>query len=123
MKIINPVRTLRNACSHNNCMLFDLQEHMGKTKPGPAVSRFVAGIPSIGKRERQKKLSCRLLFEICCLLLAEQTYVTEDVRKHQMEKLQDFAHGRLQRHKDYFKDSQIITSAFDFLVKVVDGCA
>ena len=50
-------------------------------------------------------------------------YVTEDVRKHQMEKLRDFVHGRLQRHMDYFKDSQIITSAFDFLVKVVDGCA
>ena len=31
MRIINPVRTLRNACGHNNCMLFDLQEHMGKT--------------------------------------------------------------------------------------------
>ena len=123
MRIINPVRALRNACGHNNCMLFDLQEHMGKTKPGAPVSQFVAGIPTIGQKERQKKLSCRPLFEICCLLLAEQMYVTEDVRKHQMEKLRDFVHGRLQRHMDYFKDSQIITSAFDFLVKVVDGCA
>lgn len=122
MRIINPVRTLRNACGHNSCMLFDLQEHMGKTKPSAAVSQFVAGIPGIGKKERQKKLSCRPLFEICCLLLAEKIYVTEDVRKHQMTRLQDFVHRRLQRHMDYFKDSQIVTSAFDFLIKVVDGC-
>ena len=119
--VVNPVRTLRNACGHNSCMLFDLQEHIGKTHPGAAVTQFVASVPNIGKRERQKKLSCRPLFEICCLLYAEQTYVTEEVRMHQMDKLRTFVHGRLYKHPEAFKDSPAISTSFDFLRKVVDA--
>lgn len=103
-------------------MLFDLKEHTGRTRPGPAVTQFVSGIPGIGQRERSKKLSCRPLFEICCLLYAEQTYVTEEVRKNQTEKLKDFVHGRLYKHPEAFQESQIISTAFDFLRKMVDGC-
>lgn len=120
--IVNPVRTLRNACGHNSCMLFDLKEHTGKTHPGHAVTQFVAGVPGIGQRERRKKLSCRPLFEICCLLYAEQHYVTDEVRKNQMEKLKTFVDDRLFRHPEAFQESQIISTAFDFLRKMVDGC-
>lgn len=120
--IVNPVRTLRNACGHNSCMLFDLKEHAGRTHPGPAVTKFVSGISGIGQRERRKKLSCRPLFEISCLFYAEQNYVTEEVRKNQMGKLKMFADGRLFRHPEAFQESQIISTAFDFLRKMVDGC-
>ena len=119
--IVNPVRALRNACGHNSCMLFDLKEHTGKTTPGALVTQFVAKVPDIGERERRKKLSCRPLFEICCLLYAEQTYVTKEVRKHQMDKLKDFVNGRLYEHPEAFENSQIISSAFDFLRKMVDA--
>lgn len=119
--IINPVRTLRNACGHNSCMLFDLKENTGKTHPGTAITQFVAGIPDIGKKERKKKLSCRPLFEICCLLYAEKNYVTEEVREKQMIKLKEFVDGRLYKHPEAFRESQIISSAFSFLRKVVDG--
>lgn len=120
--IVNPVRTLRNACGHNSCMLFDLRERTGKTRPGATVTQFIAGITTIGKKERGKKLSCRPLFEICCLLYAEHTYVTADVRENQMKKLRSFVDGRLFKHPEAFQESQIVSSAFTFLLKIVDGC-
>lgn len=120
--IVNPVRTLRNACGHNSCMLFDFREHMGGAHPGATVTQFVAAISKIGKKERSKKLSCRPLFEICCLLYAEYTYVTVEVRKNQMTKLKSFVNGRLFKHPEAFQESQIVSTAFAFLRKVVDGC-
>ncbi len=122
MSIINPVRNLRNACGHNSCVLFNLKENAGKTKPGTTLTKFISQISGIGQRVRKKKLSCRPLFEISCLLYAEKKYVSEDVRQHGMEKLHHFVHGRLQKHLDYFSENQVITSAFDFLIKIVDGC-
>ena len=42
-------------------------------------------------------------------------------RMHQMDKLRTFVHGRLYKHPEAFKDSPAISTAFDFLRKVVDA--
>ena len=115
--ILNPVRTLRNACGHNNCMLFDLRQ---KTHPPAKISQFVASMPKIGKKLRQKKLSYRPIFEICCLLYAEKEYVSETMRNYKLRVLHDFVCGRMQKHKEYFSKNDLISTTLDFLAKVVD---
>ena len=119
--IITPVRTLRNACGHNSCILLDMSPDKKQTNPGTLISKYVSGISGIGKRERQNKLACRPMFEICCLLYAESQYVTTSVKSHKMEALKTFVHGRLQSNMSYFQNNLLIMTTFDFLTKMVDG--
>ena len=73
---------------------------------------------------RRKKLKCRPLFEIVCLLYCYTKVVSDDVRKNRLDSLKAFVDGRLVRHiGDYFAQNNQITTALFFLQKVVDNLA
>lgn len=65
--IINPVKSLRNACAHNNCLFTSLRPSK-TTRPPYVISRMAARVPGTSRMERAKKLSSRPVFEIICLL-------------------------------------------------------
>jgi abortive infection bacteriophage resistance protein len=120
-KLLNTVRNLRNACAHNNCLLTSLRT--GSTKPTPAVSERVAKISAVGTEERKNKLSCRPLFEIVCLLMEYEHWVSEPLRTKRMEELKKFAHGRMVSHVGFFVGNQVINTSIAFLQKIVDNFA
>ncbi|SCY63307.1 Abi family protein [Butyrivibrio sp. INlla14] len=121
--IINPVRNLRNACGHNTCLLLDLKPQIGTTKPNTTISKFLSTVPTIGKRERQRKLSCRPIFEICCLIYAHQEYVSTNVKDRQFKRLKDFIHGRMIKNYSYFNNNLSVKTTMDFLTKLIDAFA
>lgn len=118
-RIVNPVRSLRNACAHNNCLFSNMRPR--STQPSETISRFVSGIPTIAREERKKKLTCRPLFEFTCLMYLYQTVVSERVRARRMEELRFFTDNRLFKHADYFESNQIISTSLAFIKKVVDN--
>lgn len=118
---LNTIRSLRNACAHNNCLLISLRP--GHTCPTVKASQYVSRIPNIGKEERKNKLSCRPLFEIVCLLIEFNKCVSPSLRKNKMQELKSFAHGRLVKRWDYFEDNQVISTAICFLQKIIDNFA
>lgn len=120
-KLLNTVRNLRNACAHNNCILISLRT--GATKPPSVVSQRVAKIPTIGKEERKNKLSCRPLFEIVCLLMEYEHWVSEPLKSKRLEILKRFAHGRLVSHAGFFDGNQVIHTSLIFLQKIIDNFA
>ena len=64
---------------------------------------------------RRKKLKCRPLFEIVCLLYCYTRVVSDDVRKNRLDSLKAFVDGRLVRHMgDYFAQNNQITTALFF---------
>lgn len=117
--VLNPVRSLRNACAHNNCLLNSMRPC--NTQPSPSISQYIAGIPSIGKEERKNKLSCRPLFEFVCLIYLYNTIVSESVRERRMAELKSFVDNRLFQHSDYFDSNQIISTSLKFIKKVIDN--
>lgn len=119
--VLKPVRSLRNACAHNNCLLYCLEPNKSNTKPPAIISQYVATISSIGKEERQKKLSSRPLFEITCLLYLYEKVVSNNVYHKGIEELKAFTNGRLVKHMDYFSSNQLVTTSFEFLQKLVDN--
>ncbi len=121
ISLLNTVRSLRNACAHNNCILNHLRR--GNTIPSQEVSRFVASIPGIGKEERKNKLSCRPLFEIVTLIMVYNDLVSDQVRSAKMQELKNFVNGRMTKNIDFFNTNQVISTSFAFLKKVVDNIA
>ena len=120
--IINPVKSLRNACAHNNCLFTSLRPSK-TTRPPQVISRMVASIPGVAKVEKTKKLSSRPVFEIVCMLYEYQLLVSPKVRQNRMGALKQFVDGRMIEHLDYFsgeKGNRLVKSTLLFIKNVVD---
>ena len=114
---LRAVKSLRNACAHNNCIISNLRK--GYSTPSYAVKQFVKQIPGIGKDSADSKLSVRPMLEVACLLYVYEQVVTPAIKGHRYEELQNLTHDRMLKHKDYFQN-QVIISTYNFFQKVVD---
>lgn len=116
--ILNTVKSLRNACAHNNCVIHNLRK--GYTKPSARISNFISKIKSISKDDRRNKLSVRPLYELVTLLYLYDYVVFDTVKESRYKELDWLVNERMIEHADYFEHQQIISAAYIFLKKVVD---
>lgn len=117
--IINSVKSLRNACAHNNCLINDLNR-IGITKPPHIIIKFIQSIPNITTSERKANLSSRPLFEFASLLFLYSKVVSPQVKKHRLEELSVLFNERMVKHSEYFKRNEVIVSSYKFSKKIVD---
>lgn len=116
---INTVKSLRNACAHNNCILANLKIDES-CKPNGNISRFVSQIVGIGEEERKRNLSRRPLMEFVTLLFVYDRFVNDSLKQHRLKELRELVNERMTRNRDFFVEQQSILSAYKFLQKVVD---
>lgn len=125
--ILNPVKDLRNACAHNNCLLTNLRPQEGEesdeqknTQPSRTLSQFVSRIDTISKDARKKRLKCRPIFDIVCLLYLQKQCMEKGRFYQQLNSLKSLLNGRVVQKKDYFIKNDLIKSSYLFTQKVVD---
>lgn len=116
-QLLNPVKSLRNACAHNNCLINNLRR--GSTKPTRKVSQFVSTIPNIKPDARRKYLSSQPIFEFCSLLLVYDSVVSENVKGHRYKELSSLINERMKKHSEYYFNQQLLSSTYDFIRKIV----
>lgn len=117
-KLLNPVKSLRNACAHNNCIINNLRR--GRTRPPRNVTQFISLVPGVSREERQKYLSVQPIFEFCCLLMVYNTVVSENVKSHRYGELSELINERMVKHSEYYSEQQLIKSAYAFIKAVTD---
>lgn len=117
IRVINLVKSLRNGCAHNNCILADLKS--GSSNAPAVISRMIKNMPDINQNQRQKKLSCRVVLEFVSMLWVYDKIVSAKVKEHRVEELKDLFDNRLKRNGDFFTKNQLITSTYDFACKVI----
>ena len=117
-QLLNPIKSLRNACAHNNCIINNLRR--GSTKPTRKVSQFVSSIPDIRSDARRKYLSSQPIFEFCSLLLVYDSIVSENIKKHRYTELSSLISERMLKHSDYYSNQQLLSSAYDFIRKITE---
>lgn len=115
---LNSVKSLRNACAHNNCIIHNLRK--GATKPSPKISKFISKIPSISKSERKEKLSIRPLYEFVSLLFLYDRVAFDTVKIHRFNEVKELVNTRMIKHYEYFSNQQIVKASYSFVKKVVD---
>ena len=118
-KVLNPVKSLRNACAHNNCLLNAIGKK--ETNPSSVITQYISQFHNIGKEERKRKLSYRPFFEIVCMLFVYEKVVSKNVKNHKINDLKFFIHTKMFENINYFVENQTIYSSFIFLKKVVDN--
>jgi abortive infection bacteriophage resistance protein len=118
---LNPVKSLRNACAHNNCLINNLRS--GQSRPGRLVNTFVSQIPGISKDVRKKYLSVRPIFEFINLLIVYDKVVSSTIKSHRYEELKKLVAERIPKHAEYYQKQQLLKASYDFIKKVVDFLA
>ena len=117
ISMINLVKSLRNGCAHNNCIIADLNP--GSSIAPAAIYRIIKTMPDINKNQRQKKLSCRAVLEFVSMLCVYNMVVSEKVKKHRINELKQLFDVRIREKKEFFQKNQLITSTFGFVYKVI----
>ncbi len=103
ISMINLVKSLRNGCAHNNCIIADLNP--GSSIAPAAIYRIIKTMPDINKNQRQKKLSCRAVLEFVSMLCVYNMVVSEKVKKHRINELKQLFDVRIRKKGIFPKES------------------
>ena len=114
-KILNQVRSLRNGCAHNNCLIANLIDQSGGA---PTIISTAVSKLNISKLQR-RKLRNRFISEFTSLLYIYGKVVSDSVKQHRTNELTDFLYGRAIQKKAFFKDNDVLTSSYKFITKIV----
>lgn len=117
ISILSSVKSIRNACAHNNCILYNLRP--ANTIPNKIITNYVSDIDSISKDQRKKKLSSRIVYELVCLIYTYDKVVGNESKGYYSE-LKYFTENRLTQHRHYFDKNDLIKSTYNFFVKILD---
>lgn len=115
---LDRVRQIRNATAHNNCIINDLRPCQNGPKTPQFITAFV-GSAGIGKNMREKKLSNSRINQIVHLFYAYNKIVTStNTRTNRINELRELLDTRIVEHSDYFVKNDLLTSTYDFFLKL-----
>ena len=118
--VLNLVKSLRNACAHNNCIINDLRPCSETYSPG-AINQYIARIPEISDFQRRKKLGTKTILEIVALLYVYDNVVDTKVKTYRILELKSLLRGRFLENKIFFENNDLIKSTYNFFLKIVDN--
>lgn len=118
--IFQAVKSLRNACAHNNCVLNDLSAGDPIHEPRNAVMRELSNISRIGSGQRKNKMSNDRIQQIVTTLYAHKELASKGVSEHRARSLALFVE-RMNEHIDYYRGNPQVLTGFEFLTKVIDA--
>ena len=126
-----PLKFIRNASAHNNCLLNTLRKPYLHThlfnyekkeiEPNKELVLLLANVPGISKNTRKKKLSNPVVHDfVASLFLFDKACSSEVLKKKQFFNLKELIDDRFCAHKEYFISDNVFTSNYDFIKKIVD---
>lgn len=119
--LVFPIKCIRNAAAHNNCLLNSLRKPYMITRKSKELSTRIANIPSIPKPLGKKMLKNPVIHDFICTLFVYNELVTsKKMKMHGMLELHDLINDRFARHSEYFEKNMEIKESFRFVKYVVD---
>lgn len=123
IRLLNSIKSIRNACAHNNCILHDLSRN--ECRPLSFVRTFVSK-KGCSKSMIQSRLKCRTLHEFASVLYlankryGNSTFLPKDILHHDLKEIQRVLVRFEHKYLGLFQKNDIILSSFQFLKKIVD---
>lgn len=126
-----PLKFIRNASAHNNCLLNTLRKPYTHThlfngkkniiEPNKKLVSLLTEIPNISKNTRKKKIANPIIHDfIATLFLFNEVCSSPILKEKQLHILQDLINVRFVKHSEYFINDNIFTSNYEFVKKIVD---
>ena len=118
--LLQKVKSLRNACAHNNCVLNNLAAGTSKYSIPYELARAVGKIGSLGRDSRKSRLSNDRLQEIAATLYMHKEVASCSVHEHRAEELSKFK-SRMEKNPNYYTGNLQVASSFEFLSKLINA--
>lgn len=122
LRLTYSVRFLRNAAAHNNCLLNSLKDPYQRERPFRPNRQLQAFLLQQGfsKASLSKKLSNPLAHDFAAALkLFHDTCTSKGMYEGVLHDFQDLFSVRFQKHADYFTGYPLLTSYYEFAVKLL----
>lgn len=120
--ILFPVRCLRNAAAHNNCILNSLKKSdHGGFKVNNAVNSYVSKIQTITPISRKNCMATPALHDFAALLMAYTMVVkSKSAQIQTLKELKKYME-RWERNPEFYKSNMEITKTYNFFQKLIDN--
>lgn len=114
--IMLPIRELRNAAAHSNCIINDLRSTDCKYMADKTMIQKLRTVP---KSSRRRQLSNTRVLQFCTLLYAHQK-IGSPASQKSIHKLLTDLNERIIRHSDYYKNNTVLLGSYHFFLRIVD---
>lgn len=111
--ILQAVKSLRNACAHNSCILNNLRADKPLHKPSYVVTRELSTIPGLGLDQRKSKMSNDRIQQIVTTFYAHRKLASQGVSEHRAKSLSVFVQ-RMNKHVDYYQGNLQVSTGLNF---------
>ncbi len=119
--LVFPIKCIRNAAAHNNCLLNSLRRPYMITRTSKDLGNHVAKIGNIPKPLRRKMLRNPIIHDfVCTLFVYNQIVTSKMMKKHCIYELDELIGKRFVRNADYFKNNMEIKESFRFVKLIVE---
>ena len=119
IRMLFPVRDIRNASAHNNCLIFDVRENSG-INVTPAIRYFLYHqvFNKTHKRLCQNALNNKPIHDLLCLLyLYPEIVESEFLRKQRLIELKKLIYQRIVKHKEYYRKNAALKNTYKVVFK------
>lgn len=131
VNLLWPLKFIRNASAHNNCLLNTLRKpyvhtHLFNNKknviePNKELVSLLTKVPNISKSSRKKKLANPIIHDfIASLFLFNEVCSSQALKEKQFLNLKNLIDDRFCKHKEYFINDNVFSSNYEFVKKIVD---
>lgn len=131
VNLLWPLKFIRNAAAHNNCLLNTLRKpyvhtHLLNSKkniidPNKELVSLLIKIPNISKNSRKKKILNPIIHDfIATLFLFDIVCTSSILKEKQFNILTKLLEDRFCKNKEFFINDSVITSNYKFVKKIVD---
>jgi len=117
---LQSVKSLRNGCAHNNCILNDMSAGTSVHEAQLAVKKELSKITGIGRGQRRTKMSNERLQQVVTTLYMHRILSSEGVYNHRCSELYALV-KRMNMHPEYYRGNDQVATAFSFLAKVIEA--
>lgn len=111
---LQPIKYLRNAAAHSNCLLNSIRKPYTRTfTPDKTIGNRVSRIRDIGRASRSTNLRNPIMHDFVVMLYVHRLIVTsKDIKKTREDQIKDFIFRRMPIKKDYFLTNDALMSAY-----------
>ncbi|UTY40911.1 Abi family protein [Allocoprobacillus halotolerans] len=130
VNLLWPLKFIRNASAHNNCLLNILRKpymhtHLFNDKrniiePNKELVSLLIKVPCISKNTRKKKLVNPIIHDfVASLFLFNEICSSQILKEKQFLNLKKLMDERFCIHKDYFINDNVFTTNYEFVKKLL----
>lgn len=116
--ILNMVKSMRNACAHNNCLFVNFAPSEG-TRPPKCISDYASHVLAMSKDERSKKLSNRPLLEMTGLFYVYDHLVSSEAKTRMKCEWKELSDKIIIPSLVQFENNSLIVSSMKFILKLI----